>query len=102
MIIGTFLSDALTNEANMTNNPESARGKTAIEERLRRPFRVNEAVIVQSSSMGVDDAAFKDYVQGLSRRSRRSAATWSELDFLLRIRRPNLVSADRRTTLCRW
>ncbi|HWO73801.1 MAG TPA: MMPL family transporter, partial [Dehalococcoidia bacterium] len=64
-LIGALLSDALTNEASATNNPESLQAKNLLEDRLRGPFRVHEAVVVTSAELTVDDAAFRDYVEAI-------------------------------------
>src|SRR3990170_167547 len=64
-LISGLLSDALTNEVSFTNNPESKRAETLLEERLRGPQKVNEIVIVRSADKTVDDPAFKAFVEGL-------------------------------------
>ncbi len=100
LLIGTFLSDALTNEAKVTSHPESARGKQLIEDKLRGPTRVNEAVIIQSATLRVDDPAFKAYVQGIQGKVQAlgSDVIESSTSFY-ESGDTNLVSADRRTTL---
>jgi len=64
-LIATLLSDGLTNEMGFTNNPDSQRASTLLEERLRGPEKVNEIVIVRSADRTVDDPAFKAFVEGL-------------------------------------
>ena len=59
VIVGAFLNNALTTEAKVTNNPDSAVGENLLEARLRGPFHTNEAVLVHSDNLTVDDAAFK-------------------------------------------
>jgi RND superfamily putative drug exporter len=65
VIIGAFLNDALTTEARVTNNPDSAVGEKLLEDRLRGPFRTNEAVIIRSEDLTVDDAAFQAKVEAI-------------------------------------
>ncbi len=65
VIIGNFLDNALTTEAHVTNNPDSAVGEQLLEDRLRGEFRTNEAVIIQSKDLTVDDAAFKAKVEAI-------------------------------------
>ena len=67
-LIGSLLSDALTTEAKVTSDPESVRGQQILEDRLRGPSRVNEAVVIQSPSLNVDDPTYKAYVQGIESR----------------------------------
>src|SRR5688572_21299645 len=65
VLIGMFMADALTNEADVTNRPESKRGLELLEQRLRGETPINEAVIIQSTSATVDDAAYRSYVENL-------------------------------------
>jgi RND superfamily putative drug exporter len=64
-LIGTFLGDALTTEADISANPDSKKGMNLLEERLRGPIKANEAVIIRSSSLTVTDPAFRSYVEGI-------------------------------------
>src|SRR3990170_5447173 len=66
-LVFNFLGDALTSEEGFTNNPESQRADTLLEERLRGPERFNEIIIARSESMTVDDPAFRELVEGLYR-----------------------------------
>ena len=61
--VGAFLEDALTTEARVTNRPDSTIGEELLEDRLRGEFRANEAVIVHSDDLTVDDAAFQARVE---------------------------------------
>ena len=63
--IGALLSDSLTTEVGFTNNPESKRAETLLEERLRGPDQTNEIVIVRSGEKTVDDAEFQDTVESV-------------------------------------
>src|SRR5690606_20605818 len=58
-LMGSLLSDALTTEATATNNPDATIGQNLLEARLRGPCQAEEAVIVSSPSLSVDDPAFK-------------------------------------------
>ncbi len=64
-IVGALLEDALTTEFEFTNSPESERAFVLLEERLRGPTPANEAVIVRSDSLTVDDPAFRARVQAI-------------------------------------
>ena len=64
----TFLGSALTSGATgtLTNNPESMQADQLLRERLGSANATNgEIVVVQSSSLTVDDLAYRDYVEGL-------------------------------------
>jgi RND superfamily putative drug exporter len=98
-LVGSFLSDALTTDAKATNNPDSAVGEDLLEQRLRGPFRAEEAVIVTSDSMTVDDQAFKDKVGSLLGEIRalgpdvvQSATSYYETNV------PSFVSTDKHST----
>ncbi|MDO8611736.1 MAG: MMPL family transporter, partial [Dehalococcoidia bacterium] len=99
-LISGLLSDALTNEVGFTNNPDSKRADTLLEQRLRGPEKVNEIVIVRSADRTVDDAAFKAFVEGLYADVaalgpdviEQGASYYQTGD-------ESLVSADRRTTI---
>jgi RND superfamily putative drug exporter len=100
VITGTLLSSALTNEATATNNPDSIQAKELLEDRLRGPFRVNEAIVIQSENLTVDDAAFRNYVEGI-----RTEIDALGQDVVLSTASfystgaTDLVSEDRRSTL---
>jgi RND superfamily putative drug exporter len=61
----SFLSGALTTQAQFTNNPDSKQAQTLLEQRLTGPRRANEVVIVRSDSQTVNHPQFKAYVQQL-------------------------------------
>jgi RND superfamily putative drug exporter len=99
MTVGSLLEDALTTEARSTNNPDSTAGQELLEDRLRGPFRAEEAVIVQSETLTVDDPAFQARVESLLGEIRalgpevvESATSFYETDA------PGFVSQDRQTT----
>ncbi len=64
-INATLLADSMTEEFAFTNDPDSQRGYTLLEERLRGPRKSNEVVAVQSATLTVDDEAFRDGVEDL-------------------------------------
>jgi RND superfamily putative drug exporter len=64
-VVGAFLEDALTTEARVTNSPDSTVGEELLEDRLRGEFRANEAVIVHSDELTVDDPAFQARVEAI-------------------------------------
>jgi len=100
VVTGAFLSDALTNEATATNDPESIRAEKLLEERLRGPAPNSEAIIVQSENRTVDDPAFRSLVEGI----REDVAALGP-DVIVNItsfyqsNEPGLVSEDRKSTL---
>jgi RND superfamily putative drug exporter len=100
VVTGAFLNDALTNEASATNDPESIQAKELLENRLRGPAPNNEAIIVQSASMTVDDPAFRSLVEGIRA---DIAALGSDkivsVDSFYESNSPELVSKDRKSTL---
>jgi RND superfamily putative drug exporter len=65
VIVGAMLNDAFTTEASVTNNPDSTVGENLLEQRLRGPFQANEAVILESDGLSVNDAAFRSKAEGL-------------------------------------
>ena len=99
-VVSTMLSSALTTEAALTNNPEAKQAESLLEERLRGPRRINETIIVSSTSSTVEDPAFRAYVtrlrdriQALGPDAIQSSTTYFETGD------DTLVSQDRRTTL---
>jgi RND superfamily putative drug exporter len=64
-LTSSYLSGALTTQADFTNNPDSRQAQTLLEQRLSGPRRSNEVVIVRSASKTVADPAFKAYVARL-------------------------------------
>ncbi len=64
ILIVTLLSDALTTEIALTNNPESERADAILEE-WRGVTRDNEIIIVRSETLTVDDPAFQAHAEEL-------------------------------------
>src|SRR3990170_2059130 len=99
-LTSAFLSDALTTEADVTNSPDSKVGWALLEQRLRGPTPVNEAVVIRSETLTVDDPAFRAYVEGihsqigaLGPQVTRQALVYYKDPI------PGLVSADRHGTI---
>src|SRR6266540_1719937 len=69
LLTSSYLSGALTTQADFTNNPDSKQAQTLLEQRLTGPRRSNEVVIVRSDSKTVTDP-------GLRRTWRGSRVTW--------------------------
>jgi RND superfamily putative drug exporter len=65
LLTASYLSGALTTQADFANNPDSKQAQTLLEQRLSGPRRSNEVVIVRSDSKTVNDPAFKAYVARL-------------------------------------
>ncbi len=66
LLTSSYLSGALTTQADFTNNPDSKQAQQLLEQRLSGPRRSNEVVIVRSESRTVTDPQFKAYVQRLT------------------------------------
>ncbi len=100
VVTAAFLADGLTTEEDFTSNPESKRGATLVEEKLRGPEKDNEIVIVRSAGLTVDDPAFRVAVEdvyakisALGPEVIASGATYYQTQD------PSLVSADKHTTI---
>ena len=66
VLTGTLLGDALTLEDTLTNNPESVRADNLLHERLVESNNtIGEMVIVRSTTLTVDDPAYRSYVEEL-------------------------------------
>ena len=65
LLIGSFLGSATTTDIQIAGRYESQRAETLLEDRLRGPKPSIELVIVQSSSLTVDDAAFRAKVEAV-------------------------------------
>ncbi len=99
-IAGTMLGDALSLETKLTNNPESTRAETLINERTGDPESTSEIVIVRSSTMTVDVPAYRSYVDQIFGQINTLGSDFitSGTTYFL-ANDESLVSADRRTTL---
>ena len=66
VLTGTLLGDALTTEETLTNNPESVRADNLLHERLGESNNtLDEMAIVRSTTLTVDDPAYRRYVEEL-------------------------------------
>ena len=66
VLTGALLGDTLTTEDRLTNNPEAVQADDLLEERLGESTNtINEMVIVRSTTLTVDDPAYRSYVEGL-------------------------------------
>ena len=96
MAVGALLKDATTTEAKITSNVESNQGRKLLEDRLRGPFRSQEAVIIESGSRTVEDPAFKSYAQGIYEQIKALGPEKSRAPFRITTRRR--PPSSRRTT----
>jgi len=103
VVVVTLLGDTLTSDASgtLTNNPESMQADALLSERLGEANNTfGEIVVIRSTSMTVDEPAFRSYVENLYNEL-------TSLDETLVAGATNyyltgdeaLVSSDRRTTL---
>ena len=93
-----FLGSAVTTEIKLTNDPESLRSDTLLEERLPDPDAVDEIVVVRSETLTVDDAAFRSAVEGLAEEIEGSEGVERVTSFYS-TGAATLVSQDRGATL---
>jgi RND superfamily putative drug exporter len=99
-LIGNLMKNATTTEAKITNQADSVRGRQLLEDRLHGPFKANEAIIIESKTLTVDDAAFRSQVQGIHSQIKAlgSEVIESSTSFY-ESNDTNLVSASRRATI---
>ncbi len=101
LVLVAGITEVLNNDQRQTNSPESQRAEDLLKERgVREEQPLDELVIVTSTTLTVDDAAFREQVgevlsalRALGDEVVASATSFYETDA------PSLVSADRRTTL---
>jgi RND superfamily putative drug exporter len=62
VVIGTLLGSAFTSDASLTTNPDSAQADEIIANNFVQVDRIDEAVIIHSSYLTVDDPEFKAFV----------------------------------------
>jgi putative drug exporter of the RND superfamily len=95
-LIGTFLGDALTTEADVTSKPESRAAELLVEERMPSAAdEPDEVLVVRSAEHSVDDPAFRARIETLLAEAaqygaRPTASYYADGD-------ESLVSADRDT-----
>ena len=99
-VLSSGIADVLNNDQRQTNNPESQlAGDLLVARGLREETPLDEVVIVRSSTLTVDDAAFKEEVDHVLTAVRGlandvvSATSFYESDV------PSFVSADGHTTI---
>ncbi|MDQ3874219.1 MAG: MMPL family transporter [Actinomycetota bacterium] len=98
LLVGAFLGDALTSEAEVTNDPESLQGYDLIAERFPQRQSTSEIVVVRSERSTADDPAFRSRVEELVRLGRETGAVAQARSYL-RSDDPSLVSPDRHAAL---
>ena len=101
VLTGTLLGGALTTDSTLTNNPESVRADSLLRERLGESNNtVGEMVIVRSSTLTVDDQAYRSHVEELygALTALGDEVIVGGTHYYL-TGDESLVSADRRTTL---
>jgi RND superfamily putative drug exporter len=62
---GMFLSDALTTDVELLDNPESIQGEQLLESRMGYESPLAETIVVSSDSLTVDDPEFKQVVDNV-------------------------------------
>ena len=92
----TFLSEALTTDANFTNDPEAKRAAELIDDRFGEEG-IGEVFILSSIDATVDDPAFEEAVRAVQEAA-ASEGTLGAVTFY-DTQDPSMVSDDRRTTL---
>jgi uncharacterized membrane protein YdfJ with MMPL/SSD domain len=95
-LIVSFLGDALTSDAEVTNTPESRAAELLIEERMPSAGGSSEVLVVRSNGGSVDDPAFEARVDALLAEvaglgARPTTSYYADGD-------ETLVSSDRDTT----
>lgn len=65
ILSGAFLSDALTTNVDLLDQPESIRGTQLLEDRMGYESPRTETIVVSSPSLTVDDPEFKQTVDGV-------------------------------------
>ena len=99
-LVGGFLGDALTTNADLTGTPESVRAEQLLEERLRGETPIREVAIVRSETLTVDDPEFVSFVADLGEDLRALGPGVLEGGTSYYVTGDeSLVSADRHTTL---
>jgi RND superfamily putative drug exporter len=98
-VLASGLSNALTNEATFTSEPESVKADRLLEERLRGPRPVSDSVIITSDQLTVDADAFRAVIE-------RTTAELRALDGVVTAtanpyeqQNAGLISEDRHTAL---
>ena len=99
LLMGSLLSDALTNEQAITSKPESERGYDLLEQ-IRGPMKVDEAIVIRAESLTVDSPEYRSYVENIEQQIAGLGPDVVESSMsYFSTGAESLVSADRRTTL---
>jgi uncharacterized membrane protein YdfJ with MMPL/SSD domain len=100
VLVSTFVGDVLTNEIRVTNNPDSSIGENLLEERLHGETRANEAIVLRSDNLTVDDPAFRAKAEGVVEEIRALGPESVEaVTNYYETNDEHLVSADRQSTI---
>jgi putative drug exporter of the RND superfamily len=98
--ISLMMGGVLTNDNKMLNQPEAVQAQNILDSRLGKSDNINETVIVQSSTLTVDDPQFKSQVTelqaqliGLGDQVVVGAVNYYETGD------PSMISADRHSTI---
>jgi len=95
-----YIDSALTTELSLADRYESERAETLLEERLRGPRQLGELVIIESSSVRVDEQAFQTKVESVaSGITALGPDTVIVQDHFYLSQNPLLVSQDLQATL---
>ena len=97
--LATGIGDVLTGDIKLTNNPESSKADTLIEDKLRGPERATETVIVVSDEKMVGDPEFQSFVTSLLADIRGLDGLVEQATSYYEVGDPSLVSADGDTTI---
>jgi RND superfamily putative drug exporter len=103
-LLARNIGDVVNSNHKLYFNPESAKGRDLLEERMRGPAQAQEVVIVQSPDKTVDDPTFKTFASDLAAGVRDlakpdgSPLTASVISFF-DTGAPALVSTDQHTTI---
>lgn len=104
-VAATGLGSALSSDVNLTNSPDSVKGKDLLDARFNGSAAVSETVIVQSKTMTVDDPAFEQQVKSAEssllglKGLVTSATSYYDAKAAGLPQANAMVSADRHTTL---
>jgi RND superfamily putative drug exporter len=95
-----LLSGSLSNNNDMTNNPEYKKGSDILTARLGSSDKIDETVIIHSDTLTVDDPAFKTQVETMLADMTALGPTvvLSGADYY-QTKQETMVSADRHSTL---
>jgi RND superfamily putative drug exporter len=105
VVAASGLGNALSSDVNLTNSPDSVKGKDLLDARFNGSAAVSETVIVQSKTMTVDDPAFEQQVKSTEssllglKGLVSSASSYYDAKAAGLPQANAMVSADRHTTL---